>query len=47
MGYGDMVGYGWIWMTGALALWGVVLASAIYAFRHLGTGGRTVGANPG
>jgi len=40
MGYGDMAGYGWIWMTVGLAFWGVIAAFAIYAFSRLGSGAR-------
>lgn len=40
MGYGDMAGYSWIWMTMGLAFWGVLLAFAIYAFTRQGNGAR-------
>ncbi len=45
MGYGDMAGYAWIWMTVGLAFWGLVIAFVIHAFsRNLG--GRENGPAP-
>jgi putative membrane protein len=41
MGYGDMAGYAWIWMTVGLAFWGLLIAFAIHAF------GRTAGDREG
>ncbi|MGE0600678.1 MAG: SHOCT domain-containing protein [Dehalococcoidia bacterium] len=38
MGYGDMVGYGWIWMTIGIAVWVAVVAlvarAVVPADRH-------------
>ncbi len=38
MGYGDMAGYGWIWMTVGLVFWGLIAALVVYALSRFGSG---------
>lgn len=40
MGYGDVAGYGWIWMAAGVAFWGLVIAFLVYGF------GRVTGRPP-
>ena len=46
MGYGDMAGYAWIWMTLGLAFTGVVIAFSVHAFGRATTGVREGAPTP-